>query len=296
MLILDHALVARIEAASAAHEVAVAAHLSGAVVVPMAGGYAVLLGAGRYVNRAFGLGFAGAVTHDDLAALEAASIAAGVPAEIEACPWADASLFTVAGGRGYAASWFRTQLARRCSEGADHTGDDERRQRVRRGPDARDGVAVPFISTLRSWDEDRTSTVQVSQVDDAATLRVWQDTIGADIVDAERRAISDEYSGASRANPATTHYIARIDGAPVGVARLSVVDGVGLLGAMATIPSARGRGVQSELIRHRLNAAAYLGCDVAVATTVPAGTSERNLRRAGFEVVCTKVGLRLPPR
>lgn len=77
-------------------------------------------------------------------------------------------------------------------------------------------------------------------------------------------------------------------GDPLGAAILLCHDGVGLLANASTVPAARGRGVQAALIARRLADAFEAGCDVAGATALPWASSQRNLRRAGLVVACTK--------
>jgi len=48
------------------------------------------------------------------------------------------------------------------------------------------------------------------------------------------------------------------------------------------------------LIAARLNEAIAQGCDLATASTLPGGVSQRNYERAGFEVVYTKLTLVAP--
>src|SRR5436189_180221 len=51
-------------------------------------------------------------------------------------------------------------------------------------------------------------------------------------------------------------YVAFVDGDPAGAGALSILDGVGHLANVATIPALRGRGVQTALIRRRIRDAA----------------------------------------
>ena len=74
-----------------------------------------------------------------------------------------------------------------------------------------------------------------------------------------------------------------VSGDPIACATLSIRDDVATLGGMSTVPSARRRGVQSALIRHRLALAASSGCAIATTTVAPGGDSERNLLRHGFD-------------
>jgi len=53
----------------------------------------------------------------------------------------------------------------------------------------------------------------------------------------------------------------------------------------------RRQRLHQELIAARLNEALAQGCDVAAAATAPAGASQRNYERLGFQVVYTRVTL-----
>jgi GNAT superfamily N-acetyltransferase len=53
----------------------------------------------------------------------------------------------------------------------------------------------------------------------------------------------------------------------------------------------RRQRLHQELIAARLNEALAQGCDVAAAATAPAGASQRNFERLGFQVVYTRVTL-----
>jgi predicted GNAT family N-acyltransferase len=45
------------------------------------------------------------------------------------------------------------------------------------------------------------------------------------------------------------HFLARVDGRPVGTGRLTVRDRVGVLGRLAVLPEARGAGLGAALVR-----------------------------------------------
>jgi GNAT superfamily N-acetyltransferase len=91
-------------------------------------------------------------------------------------------------------------------------------------------------------------------------------------------------------------YLAYVDGEPAGSASmfLSTEQRVaGLFGA-GTRPHYRRRGVQSAMLQRRLEDAAEAGCDVAIVTTLPGSDSHRNVARRGFELMYTKISMRLP--
>jgi ribosomal protein S18 acetylase RimI-like enzyme len=50
----------------------------------------------------------------------------------------------------------------------------------------------------------------------------------------------------------------------------------------------RGAGLQDALIRERLRTAVAEACDLATASTIPGGVSQRNYERNGFRVAYTK--------
>ena len=63
--------------------------------------------------------------------------------------------------------------------------------------------------------------------------------------------------------------------------------------ADGTRTMARGRGLQSALIRARIALSAELGCDLATASTLPGSQSQRNYERAGFRVAYTKIAFEM---
>lgn len=79
-------------------------------------------------------------------------------------------------------------------------------------------------------------------------------------------------------------YLARLDGAPAGGGSMFVHEGVVELGGASTRPQFRRRGVQSALLRRRLEDAARAGCDIAIVITDPGSDSQRNIERLGFQL------------
>jgi GNAT superfamily N-acetyltransferase len=84
--------------------------------------------------------------------------------------------------------------------------------------------------------------------------------------------------------PGVTTYLARRSDEVVGSAALFVQDGVGYLADGATLPAARGHGVQAALIKKRVADATETGCDVVASLASPYGTSHRNLERGGLRI------------
>jgi GNAT superfamily N-acetyltransferase len=89
--------------------------------------------------------------------------------------------------------------------------------------------------------------------------------------------------------PGWRHYMAWLGGEPVGTGSLYVKGEWASLGFAATLPSARGRGVQSALIVRRMKDAASMGCrclSVETAEDNPEkpAPSFHNVTRLGFKV------------
>ena len=230
---------------------------------PVGGGQLVLLGPGMYVNRALAVGHGVEITDEDLETVEALSERVGVPAEVEVSPRADPSLLEVAVGRGFQPTGFRTTLLR---------------------PVAREAPCRPNV-------------VAVEEVCDDRGLAVWQEVAaeGFGYTTPGQRRVSDVYTTAVHRLGETRLYIARMGSEAVGVAALTIREQVAILGGMTTLPAARRRGVQTDLIRFRLAAAARGGCDIAMVTAAPGSPSERNLLRNGFSIAATTLMVRLPP-
>ena len=77
---------------------------------------------------------------------------------------------------------------------------------------------------------------------------------------------------------------------------LNLVEGIAMFNGDSTLPSARGRGVQSAILAERLRYAAAEGCDLGVIEAEAGGTSQRNQLRAGFRIAYTRVCMELSKR
>ena len=75
------------------------------------------------------------------------------------------------------------------------------------------------------------------------------------------------------------------EGRMVGGGSVFFVADIAILGGTSTVPEARGRGVQRDLLNVRLDLAAKRGAVLAVISTAPGTVSQRNALRAGFSVL-----------
>ena len=125
------------------------------------------------------------------------------------------------------------------------------------------------------------------------TRSLWERTVSAGFEDLDQVDDDHAISGKVIASiPGVTCYLARCSsGEPLGGAAMIRHGRVAILFGDSTLPTARGLGVQKELIRSRLLTAKALGCDLATALTAPGSISERNYERSGFQVAYTRLAL-----
>ncbi|MEM9039740.1 MAG: GNAT family N-acetyltransferase [Actinomycetota bacterium] len=215
-------------------------------------GTAVLCGSGLYVNRLFAAGLDAEVSNDELARFERRCAEVGVEASVQCVSATRPSFVRQLRSRGYDEDDRISLLARRL-----------------------DGVEPDGES--RAFD--------VLLVDDAS-FPAWQriSAEGWEHDGDDARRASDAYAAAAHAvdMPGLMLAIDPHDDRPVGATSLAIHDGVAVLGGTSVVPGERGRGVQTEMIRRRLDRARSLGAELAVSTAEPEGASERNLLRAGF--------------
>ena len=251
------ALARRIEAAvGRATAAVVAAHAGeGLDAIEVAGGRAFFTGVDSPVTKAEGLGMNGPVTEADLDRVEAFFAERGAASRVTVCPYADKSLPTLLGARGY-----------RIVE--------------------MEQVFVRPLAASESFDAPRVDVAIV----EGRERDLWGRTIAQgfaekDDPEPEHLRIMELFAR----TPEIECFLARVDGEPAGGGALMRVDGIASLFCAATRPAFRGRGVQTAALTARLAAAE--GCDVAVVMTMPGSASHRNVERAGFQVAYTKIEL-----
>jgi GNAT superfamily N-acetyltransferase len=106
--------------------------------------------------------------------------------------------------------------------------------------------------------------------------------------------VSRSHVGRWAGNPSSRLYLAEVDGVPAAAGAL-VLGEVANLANASTLPEFRGRGLQSALIRARIDAAAMSGAALVCASASWDSQSQRNLERAGLRVAYTKTVWRVQP-
>ncbi|MEK6703379.1 MAG: GNAT family N-acetyltransferase [Planctomycetota bacterium] len=230
---------------------------SPATSIDVAGGKAMILGPGSPFNSVKGMGLHGPVTPADLDTVETffASHGGGV-ITVDVCPLADPSLWTLLGERGYRLAEFENVLVRPIR------------------PSDRDQPETPGVTVTEATQGEgelyaRTLGLGFS---DGAEPPEWMMELG-------RNALRIRE---------TTRFLARLDGHIVGASGLRILDGMVAFLGTAVLPEARGRGVQTAIIRERLRRAAEMGCDLAKVDVKPGLGSHRNFERHGFSIAYTR--------
>jgi len=252
----DACLARRLEGAEAINARGSTASPPGAAFLEIAGGCAIFVGADSPLTQAIALGLNGAVSEDQVDALEAFFRARGASVTIDFCPLADSGLLEILGRRGYRATEFNNVLLKRL-----------------RGAEI---VLAPRVRRAL-----------------AGEIDLWSHTVGRGYFDQGDLTTGEMDVGrAIFAMPGAMCYLAAGPGGePAGGGALAVRGGLATLFADSTIAAFRRQGLHRELIAARLNEAIALGCDTATASTLPGSASQRNFERMGFEVVYTKVTL-----
>jgi len=265
MMLVDTSLARRLELSDALSNVGCVETQQGsgtAAVLRIAGGYATYAGPMSPNNRAVGLGLSGPVSAEELDQVEAFFGAHEAPPGVDVCPLADPSLVELLGQRGYRLRDFYDVCIRPL-----------RREDASFTPPA--GMRVRAITP------------------DEATL--WAETVSRGFMGQEELTPEDVEIGLSiYRNPATTCFLAWLDGEPAGAGALECHEGVAYLMGTSCRMAWRGRGVQAALLHARVAEAVARGCELAMTQATPGTGSRRNVERAGFRLAYTKPTLSRP--
>ena len=258
-------LARRIEAAEASLIAAAteAARRRGAtgLALPVAGGYGCFAEDGSPMNKVVGLGFDG--VPDGWDDVERRLLAHG-PVSVELSNLADPDVVALLSARGYRLAGFEDVLG--CALSAHGSAPS--------GVEVRPADATEF----GAW------------VDVVVDGFANPDGVGVPSHEEFPRDVVDRAMGDFAAAGAVP-YVALCDGAVAGGGSMRLTDGVAQLTGAATAPEFRRRGVQAALLAVRLRDAARAGCDIAVVTTDPGSTSQKNVQRNGFQLLYTRAVL-----
>jgi hypothetical protein len=267
--LLDLELAREIELAEAAAAVAGAEVMksmqpqANCAVESIAGGYAVYCGAGSPVTQAVGLGLADEVSTGEFDRLEGFYFSRGEAVRVETCPLAHASLMEHYRERGYFVSEFSSVMIRPVdlNDGLPENPElqyDGSSVVIRKVP--REQIDLWTLAVAQGFSEDFPVTQELLTV-----MKMF--ALGKN----------------------TECLLATVDGRVAGGATLAVRGRIaGFFGA-STLPEFRKRGVQTALLRARMEIAGAAGCELAVSLARPGSASERNITRQGFRSLYTRV-------
>jgi GNAT superfamily N-acetyltransferase len=238
---------------------------SGATSLSVGGGYAVFMGAGSPLSQAQGMGLYGPVDDADLERMEAFYRERGAPIQLELASLAEASLLRLLSRRGYRAVEQTHVLVRPIGQKEPKTAGGSSRD------EKADAAATEVAVTPVPPDE----------------VVTWAESVLRCFFEdpAELPGSLLEGAIAMASIPAVSGWLARVDGRIAGGGALVMHNALALICGDGTLPEFRSQGVQTALLRARLDRARRVGCDLAVICTQPGSSSQRNAERQGFQVV-----------
>lgn len=214
---------------------------------------------GRKLNHVAGFGMDGPVSGEDLDAIELLYSRIGVSPEINLCPLAHQTAREALGERGWTVCVGMNVYVLPLQEYEE------------RGKEKDEEICITHVSAEEYQEFIETSVTGFGYNSMPEQVDLFQALASA----ATRRED-------------TRLYLARINGEIAGAAGMALITTpVGQVAELyidSTVPGYRGKGVQTALLRARLEEAKKEGIDLATVTTWPTGTSARNVERVGFEL------------
>lgn len=226
---------------------------TGAVSQPLTEGCLVFCGKKSPLSQVYGWGLSRPVLATDLDRIETFYQSRGLRPRVRVCPLADPSLLQLLGERRYIVQEHMNVYARHVDALEDES------------------PSLPDVS------------IQIATPDEAG---LWLEQNGASGDWAEPDGLAFMLIRCTL-KPETRLFLARRNGRPVGGGALEIHNGVAALMAAGTQPAFRNQGIHTALLRARLVAAVEAGCDLAMVHTRPGAVSQRNVLRAGFQLVYT---------
>jgi GNAT superfamily N-acetyltransferase len=224
---------------------------------------------GTWVNSAVAIGMGTPVTPEDIDRVIAFHEEVGAEPRVEACPFADKSLLTALAARSFTLAGFDNVFFRALTPGETFTPLH----------------APPADLTIREVDPRSPEQVRTF----ALTV-----TTGFAPPGSPRQQAAIDLVERCCHHPRTRNYTAFIGDTPAAAGSLELHGEIAALFGLSTLKDFRGRGIQQSLIAARLTAAREAGCAVATISSAPGNDTERNARRAGFQVAYTRAFMSRP--
>lgn len=222
-------------------------------------GIAVFVQPASPMNKMIGVGFGALPDDDKLSSIEARFKKREAPLQVEVSTMANPAFAATLSRRGYVLEGFENVLAMTLEAGADPPDESTAIDVAPMRPDEGDLFLDVAVKGFLSLDA---QGVQPAPLPEEESMK---------------RVLKDftDVAGFHR-------YIARVGGEVAGVASLRIDEGIAQLCGAATLPAFRRRGVQSALLRRRLDDARREGCDIATMTVQAGSKSHENGQKRGF--------------
>ena len=230
----------------------------GAAEEEICGGHMIFAGLGSPVGRVAGVGFNGPISQEDLARMEEFYRRHGAPCQIDVCPLTEPTLLEMLKQRGYALTEFNNVLFRRL--------------------DKTEGFPPPPPEAV----------IRPGCREEAAVLNaIVQNSFfpDGDAPQGFEEKLSPLYQ-----MPGAIYFAAEMEGKTVACAAGLIIPEHGIIALFGagTLRDYRRRGLQTALLRRRMQAAAAAGCEYAVIVTRGGTTSQHNAERLGFGLAYSK--------
>ncbi|MGA7380855.1 MAG: GNAT family N-acetyltransferase [Terriglobales bacterium] len=232
----------------------------GAAVEPICGGHMIFAGLNSPIGRTVGMGFDGSATAADLDRMEQFYRSHNAPSQIDVCPLTDPPLSEMLKQRAYVMAELNNVLFRRLEKEDQPTAPAGATIRQGHAEEAEAFAAIVVRSFFPDGGEPEGFAEMIAPIYQAEGAILFVAEIGSQTVACAAGLIIPER---------------RI---------------VALFGA-GTLPEFRRRGLQTALLRRRMQAAQTAGCEYAVIVTQGGTTSMRNAQRLGFQVAYSKATL-----
>lgn len=237
---------------------------------PFAGGVMARGAPGTWVNACYGAGLDGGVDSAAVERLCAFYERASLEPRIELAPFVEPGALALLAERNFVVRGFDNILARSLDT-----------------VDLVSPLALPDLVTIEIVD-----STDPAQVDECA--RVAMSGFAAATSSAAEASL-DSMRQAIRL-PRTTAIVARVKGRVVAAAALEIVGAVACLFGASVLPELRRRGIHRSLLQARLREAARRGAEFATIGSRPGTSTERNVRRLGFELIYMRTAFVRPGR
>lgn len=231
----------------------------GAAVAEICGGHMVFAGLGSPIGRATGVGLDCPFSAADLDCIEQFYRSHGAPSQVDLCPMHGPEIFEMFKERGYSIAELNNVLYRKLD------------------------ATMKFSTSAPSGCEIRRACREEAE----AAGAIVESAFFPDGAPEEFRGLIaplyEMEGGLAYVATLDKRLVACGTGVVIPEHRMFALCGAG------TLAEFRGRGLQTALLKARIQAAIEAGCEYAAVVTQGGTTSQRNVERLGFRVAYSKV-------